>query len=176
MAWHLGPIFRIFIPTFHIIFITIVRIFKQICHYFICDLLCVCFFHSFVKPNKSRVYNLLQTSSSLQTFNKHLCISRSSQIKRELIARELKFEKTIQATEMAQQMPPLWVSIYMPSALQLGLPHLSLTFAILAKGTCFFGRLAKGLHSCCSLKLLNNKLILRGATVGVLRLRRSSKT
>jgi hypothetical protein len=31
----------------------------------------------------------------------------------------------------------LWVSIYMPSALQLGGPHLSLTFAILAKGRCF---------------------------------------
>jgi hypothetical protein len=33
----------------------------------------------------------------------------------------------------------LWVSIYTPSALQLGGPHLSLTFAILAKGRCFFG-------------------------------------
>jgi hypothetical protein len=43
MAWPLRPIFGIFIPTFHIIFITIVRIFNQICHYFICDLLCVCF-------------------------------------------------------------------------------------------------------------------------------------
>jgi hypothetical protein len=40
---------------------------------------------------------------------------------------------------MAHQMPPLWASIYTPSALQLGGPHLSLTIAILAKGRCFFG-------------------------------------
>jgi hypothetical protein len=39
---------------------------------------------------------------------------------------------------MAHQMLPLWVPIYTPSALQLGGPHLSLTFAILAKGRCFF--------------------------------------
>jgi hypothetical protein len=38
---------------------------------------------------------------------------------------------------MAQQMLSLWVSIYMPSARQLGGPHLSLTFAILVKGRCF---------------------------------------
>jgi hypothetical protein len=36
---------------------------------------------------------------------------------------------------MAYQMLPLWVSIYTPSALQIGGPHLSFTFAILAKGT-----------------------------------------
>jgi hypothetical protein len=42
-----------------------------------------------------------------------------------------------QAIEMAQQMLSLWVSIYMPSARQLGGPHLSLTFAILVKGRCF---------------------------------------
>jgi hypothetical protein len=28
MAWPLGPVFRIFIPTFHIIIIAIIRIFK----------------------------------------------------------------------------------------------------------------------------------------------------
>jgi hypothetical protein len=86
-----------------------------------------------------------------------LCISRSSQIKRELIARELKFEKTAQATEMAQQMLPLWVSVYMPSALQIGGHHLSLTFAILAKGRCFFGPSAKGLYSRRSLNLLDTR-------------------
>jgi hypothetical protein len=31
----------------------------------------------------------------------------------------------------------LWVPIYMPSALQLGGPYMSLTFTILAKGMCF---------------------------------------
>jgi hypothetical protein len=36
-------------------------------------------------------------------------------------------------------MLPLWASIYMPSAFQLGGPHLSLTFSILVKGRCFFG-------------------------------------
>jgi hypothetical protein len=51
-------------------------------------------------------------------------------------------------------MLPPWVSIYMISALQLGGPHLSLTFAILAKGGCFFGPSAKGLHSRHSLNLL----------------------
>jgi hypothetical protein len=40
---------------------------------------------------------------------------------------------------MAHQMLPLWVPIYTPSALQLGGPRLSLTFAILAKVRCFFG-------------------------------------
>jgi hypothetical protein len=54
-------------------------------------------------------------------------------------------------------MLPLWVSIYMPSALQLGGPHLSLTFAILAKGRCFFGPSAKGLHSRRSLNLLHTR-------------------
>jgi hypothetical protein len=83
-----------------------------------------------------------------------------------MIARNIKLEKTAQAIEMAQQMLSLWVYIYMPSALQLGGPHLSLSFAILAKGRCFFGPLAKGLRSCRSLNLLNNKLTLRGATVG----------
>jgi hypothetical protein len=52
---------------------------------------------------------------------------------------ELKTEKITQATEMAHQMPPLWASIYMPSALQINGPHLSLTFTILAKRRCFFG-------------------------------------
>jgi hypothetical protein len=49
---------------------------------------------------------------------------------------------------------------------------MSLTFAILAKGRCFFGPSAKGLHSRHSLNLLNtkNKLILRGHTVGGLHL------
>jgi hypothetical protein len=54
----------------------------------------------------------------------------------------------------------------MASAFQLGGPHLLLTFAILAKGMCFFGPSAKGLRSRRSQNLLNNKLTLRGATVG----------
>jgi hypothetical protein len=58
----------------------------------------------------------------------------------------------------------------MPSALQLGGPHLSLTFAILTRGRCFSGPSAKGLRSRHSLNLLNNKLTLRGATVGGLHL------
>jgi hypothetical protein len=48
---------------------------------------------------------------------------------------------------------------------------MSVSFAILAKGRCFFGPSAKGLRSCRSLNLLQtNKLILRGATVGGLTL------
>jgi hypothetical protein len=72
-------------------------------------------------------------------------------------ARKSKLEKIAQAIEMAQQMLPLRVPIYMPSALQLGGPYMSLTFAILAKGRCFFGPLAKGLRSRRSLNLLNTK-------------------
>jgi hypothetical protein len=51
----------------------------------------------------------------------------------------------------------LRVPIYMPSALQLGRPYMSLTFAILVKGRCFFGPSAKGLRSRRSLNLLNAK-------------------
>jgi hypothetical protein len=44
---------------------------------------------------------------------------------------------------------------------------MSVSFAILAKGRCFFGTWAKGLRSRRSLNLLQRKkLILRGATVG----------
>jgi hypothetical protein len=72
-------------------------------------------------------------------------------------ARNFKLEKIAQAIEMAQQILSLRVPIYMPSALQLGEPYMSLTFAILAKGRCFFEPLAKGLHSRRSLNLLNAK-------------------
>jgi hypothetical protein len=44
---------------------------------------------------------------------------------------------------------------------------MSVSFAILTKGRCFFRPSAKGLHSRRSLNLLQgNKLILRGATFG----------
>jgi hypothetical protein len=72
-------------------------------------------------------------------------------------ARKFKLEKIAQAIEMAHQMLSLWVPIYMPSALQLDEPYMSLTFAILAKGRCFFGPLAKGLRSRRSLNLLKAK-------------------
>jgi hypothetical protein len=72
-------------------------------------------------------------------------------------ARKFKLEKLAQAIEMAHQMISLRVPIYMPSALQLGGPYMSLTFAILAKGRCFFGPSAKGLRSRRSLDLLNAK-------------------
>jgi hypothetical protein len=72
-------------------------------------------------------------------------------------ARKFKLEKIAQAIEMVHQMLSLWVPIYMPSALQLGGHYMPLTFAILAKGRCFFGPSAKGLRSRCSLNLLNAK-------------------
>jgi hypothetical protein len=72
-------------------------------------------------------------------------------------AREFKLEKIAQVIEMAHQMLSLRVPIYMPSALQLGGPYMSLTFAILAKERCFFGPSAKGLRSRRSLNLLNAK-------------------
>jgi hypothetical protein len=58
---------------------------------------------------------------------------------------------------MAQQMLSLWVSIYMSIEMQLGEPHLSLTFAILVKGRCFFGPSAKGIRSRHSLNLLDTR-------------------
>jgi hypothetical protein len=70
-------------------------------------------------------------------------------------ARKLILEKIAQAIEMAQQMLSLHVPIYMPSALQLGGPYMSLNFAILAKGRCFFVPSAKGLRSRRSLSLLD---------------------
>jgi hypothetical protein len=72
-------------------------------------------------------------------------------------ARKFKLQKIAQAIVMAHQMLSLRVPIYMPSALQLGGPYMSLTFTILAKGRCFLGPSAKGLHSCHSLNLLNAK-------------------
>jgi hypothetical protein len=60
---------------------------------------------------------------------------------------------------MAHQMLSMRVPIYMPSASQLGGPYMSLTFAILAKGRCFFGPSAKGLRSRRSLNLLIQKQI-----------------
>jgi hypothetical protein len=72
-------------------------------------------------------------------------------------ARKLKLEKIAQAIEMAHRMLSLRAPIYMPSALQLGEAYMSLTFAVLAKGRCFFGPSAKGLRSRRSLNLLNAK-------------------
>jgi hypothetical protein len=75
--------------------------------------------------------------------------------------------KIAQVAEMAQQMPSMRVPIYMPSASRLGRSYVSVSFAILAKGRCFFGPSAKGLCSRRSLNLLQrNKFILRGDTVG----------
>jgi hypothetical protein len=68
-----------------------------------------------------------------------------------------KLEKIAQVIEMAHQMLSMMVPIYMPSALQLGGPYMSLTFAILAKGRCFFGPSAEGLRSRRSLNLINTK-------------------
>jgi hypothetical protein len=74
-------------------------------------------------------------------------------------ARKSKLEKIAQAVEMAHQMLSMRVPIYMPTASQLGGPYRSLTFAILAKGRCFFGPSAKGLRSRRNLNLLIQKQI-----------------
>jgi hypothetical protein len=55
----------------------------------------------------------------------------------------------------------------MHSAPRLGGSGMLASFAILAKGRCFFGPSAEGLRLRHSLNLLQgNKLILRGATIG----------
>jgi hypothetical protein len=60
---------------------------------------------------------------------------------------------------MTHQMLSMRVPIYMPSASQLCGPYMSVSFAILAKGRCFFGPSAKGLRSRRSLNLLTKKQI-----------------
>jgi hypothetical protein len=73
----------------------------------------------------------------------------------------------VQATEIAREMLSIRAHIYMHSAPRLGGSGLSVSFAILAKGRCFFGPSPKGLRPRRNLNLLQgNKLILRGATVG----------
>jgi hypothetical protein len=72
-------------------------------------------------------------------------------------ARKFKLEKIAQAVEMAHQMLSMRVPIYMSSASQLGGPYMLFTFAILAKGRCFFGPSAKDLRSRRSLNLVNTK-------------------
>jgi hypothetical protein len=71
MAWSLGLIFGIFIPTFYIEVITITRIFRQISHYFVCNLLCVCFFHSFIKQQINTAMGYYWGPSSSKGPQKH---------------------------------------------------------------------------------------------------------
>jgi hypothetical protein len=72
---------------------------------------------------------------------------------------------------MAQEMLSIQTPIYMPTAPRIVGYDMSVSFAILAKGMCFFEPSAKGLRSRRNLNLLQgNKLILRGATVGGLTL------
>jgi hypothetical protein len=76
----------------------------------------------------------------------------------------------MQMAETAYQMQLVWVPIYTPSVLQIEGPRLSLIVAILAKGRCFLDlRLKAFVHVAVWIHYLN-KLILRGATVGGLRL------
>jgi hypothetical protein len=71
------------------------------------------------------------------------------------------------ATEIAQEMLSIRAHIYMHSAPRLGVSSMSVSFAILAKGRCFFGPSAKGLRPGRSLNLSQgSKLIPRGAAVG----------
>ena len=92
----------------------------------------------------------------------------------EMLKLEIQLNSLKQATEMAQEILTraqeiltMQASIYMSRTPQCGGSHMSVSFAILAKGRCFFGPLAKGLRSRRSLNLLQrNKSIMRGATVG----------
>jgi hypothetical protein len=68
---------------------------------------------------------------------------------------------------MAYEMLTMQAPIYMSRAPQFGGSRRLVSFAILAKGRCFFGPSAKGLRSRRSLNSFQrNKSILRGATVG----------
>src|SRR5690348_13848505 len=59
MAWPLGLILRIFISTFHIITITVIRIFRQTLHYLLSNFFCIRFFHRLIKPSNKRIRNFL---------------------------------------------------------------------------------------------------------------------
>jgi hypothetical protein len=48
---------------------------------------------------------------------------------------------------MAREMLSIQAPIYMPSAPRFGGSRMSVSFAILAKGRCFFGPSVEGLHS-----------------------------
>ena len=61
--------------------------------------------------------------------------------------REFKIASTMYATEIAQETLSIRAHIYMHRAQPLGGSSMSVSFAILAKGRCFFGPLAKGLRS-----------------------------
>jgi hypothetical protein len=152
MAWPPGSIFRIFISTLHIITITIMRIFRQALHCLLSNFLCVRLCHRFIKPSNERIRNFLffiqllllsylLLSLLLLRHGVNVFKPKLEKLENQTRASEqkLKFVKITQTTEMAYQIPPLWVHIYTPSAPQLGGPRLSLTFAILAKGRCFFG-------------------------------------
>jgi hypothetical protein len=56
-----------------------------------------------------------------------------------LVSKNYEIEKIRQMAQVVYQGQSVRVSIYTPSALQIGGPCLSLTVAILAKGRCFFG-------------------------------------
>jgi hypothetical protein len=74
----------------------------------------------------------------------------------------------MQATEMAQEILSMQARIYISSAPRFDGSRMSVSFAILVKGRCFFVPSAKGLRSHRSLNLLlRNKSILRGAIGGL---------
>jgi hypothetical protein len=78
---------------------------------------------------------------------------------------------------MAYQMLLVWVHIYTLSALQLGGPHLSVIIAILAKGKVFFRTFGLRPSFMSQSEFVDyNKLILRRATIGGLRLLKVLKT
>jgi hypothetical protein len=63
---------------------------------------------------------------------------------------------------MAQEMLTMQAPIYMSRATQFGASRMLVSFAILAKGRCFFGPLAKGLRSHHNLNLLQRNKCVGG--------------
>jgi hypothetical protein len=59
MTWPPGSILRIFIPTLHIITITVIRIFGQTLHDLLSNFLCIRFCHGLLKPSDERIRNFL---------------------------------------------------------------------------------------------------------------------
>jgi hypothetical protein len=86
------------------------------------------------------------------------------------VSKSYKIEKIKQMAQAVYQVQSMWVPIYTPSALKIGGPRPSLTIAILAKGRCFLDlRLKAFVHVVVWIHYYN-KLILRAAIVGGLRL------
>jgi hypothetical protein len=152
MTWSLGPIFRVFASTLHIIAIAIISIFRQASSI---SLVIFSVFAFSIDSTNPAVFYSRRFSSSVSFVSATVflywdissemtktCPSNQAQkleSYQALVTTSYKIEKIRQMAQAGYQVQSVWAPIYTPSALQVGGPRLSLTVAILSKGRCFFG-------------------------------------